>query len=228
MNWKDLAKYFLHGIVFSLLFVLLAIAWIFILVILVGLGFIIGLIIGLGLLFIIIGFLNSAITAYLWFEMKTSFWDLLFHGLTLFIILLIANGIFITLPSLALPGVATTVITTIIASFVDGFVAKNVAGWWKQEYRKSRLEGKEFYPTIICPSCKTKISEDYQQCPWCGTEQKSTRVQEENLEKLRDVQLSKKNIECSQCGRKVFSDFKVCPYCGFELTPSSSNSHKSL
>lgn len=217
LNWKDLAKYFIHGIAFSLFFLALAIAWVFVLMILVGLGFIIGLIIGLGLLFLIVGFLNSMITVNLWFDVKMSFLDLFFHGLALFVILLIVNGISVALPSLAFPGMATTVVTFVISTFLDGFVAKNVAGWWKQEYRKSRLEGKGFYPTIVCPSCKKKISEDYQQCPWCGTEQKSTRVQEKNLEKLRDVQLPKKKIECSECGREVFSDFNVCPYCGSEL-----------
>lgn len=136
MNWKDLAKYFIHGIAFSLLFVLLAIVWVFALVVLVGLGFIIGLIIGLGMLFLIIGFLNSLITFFLWFEVRTSFWDIFFHGLVLFIVLLIVNGIFITAPSLALPGIATTVITVIIACFLDGFVAKKVAGFWEKEYRE--------------------------------------------------------------------------------------------
>lgn len=134
MNWKDLAKYFIHGIAFSLLFVLLAIVWVFVLVVLVGLGFIIGLIIGLGLLFLIIGFLNSLITIHLWFEVKTSSWDLFFHGLVLFIVLLIVNGIFITAPSLAFPGITTTAITFIIACFLDGFVAKKVAELWKKEY----------------------------------------------------------------------------------------------
>ena len=136
LNWKDLAKYFIHGIAFSLLFVLLAIVWVFVLVFLVGLGFIIGLLIGLGLLFLIIGFLNSLITFLLWFEVKTSFWDIFFHGLVLFIVLLVVNGIFITAPSLAFPGITTTVITFIIACFLDGFVAKKVAGLWRREYRE--------------------------------------------------------------------------------------------
>lgn len=170
MNWKDLAKYFIHGIAFSLLFLLLVIAWIFVLMILVGLGFIIGLIIGLGLLFLIVGFLNSIITVYLWFDVKMSFLDLLFHGLVLFVVLLIVNGISVTLPSLAFPGIATTVVTFIIASFLDGFVAKEVAGRWKQEPKESRPEVKKFYPTTVCPSCKKEISKDYHQCPWCGTQ----------------------------------------------------------
>jgi len=137
MNWKDLAKYFIHGMAFSIFFLILALVWVFILVILVGIGFIIGLIIGLGLLFLIVGFLNSAITAYLWFEVKSGFWDLLFHGIVLFLILLVVNVIFVTVPTLVFPGIATTVITFIVAAFLDGFVAKKVAGWWRQEYLES-------------------------------------------------------------------------------------------
>ena len=99
-------------------------------------GFIIGLIIGLVLLFPMIGYVNSVITVQLWFEVKTSFWDLFFHGLVLFIILLVITGIFVTGPSLVFPGIATTLTTLLIAAFLDGLVAKRVAGLWKQEYRE--------------------------------------------------------------------------------------------
>ena len=130
MNWKDLAKYFIHGIAFSILFLILGIVWAFVFAFLVIIGFIIGLIIGLGLLFLIVGYLNSLITFYLWFEVRTSFWDLFFHGLALFVILLVVNGIFVTVPSLVFPGIATTLTTLVIATFLDGFVAKKTAGWW--------------------------------------------------------------------------------------------------
>jgi len=205
LNWKDLAKYFIHGIAFSLLFLLLAIAWVLILIILVGLGFIIGLIIGLGLLFLIVGFLNSIITVYLWFDVKMSFLDLLFHGVALFVVLLIVNGISVTLPSLAFPGIATSVVTFIIASFLDGFVAKEVAGQWKQEHKKSVPKVKrEFYPTTICPSCGKKISEEYHQCPWCGTELKEK------------IYLTK---FCPSCHKKITDEYYQCPWCGARLKP---------
>ena len=203
MNWKDLAKYFIHGIAFSLLFLLLAIAWIFIFIILVGVGFIIGLIIGLGLLFLIVGFLNSIITVYLWFDVKMSFLDLLFHGLVLFVVLLIVNGISVTLPSLAFPGIATTVVTFVVSAFLDGFAAKEVAGRWRQEHKKSVPKAKrKLYPTIICPSCGKKISEEYQQCPWCGTELKEK------------IYLTK---FCPSCNRKITDEYYQCPWCGERL-----------
>jgi hypothetical protein len=70
MNRREAARYFVHGLAFSLMFLVLAIVWVFLLIILVGIGFFIGLIIGLGLLFLIIGGLNSFITSLLWFEVK--------------------------------------------------------------------------------------------------------------------------------------------------------------
>ena len=131
MEWKNLAKYFVHGIAFSLLFTILAIIWAFILLILVSLGWFIGLIIGLGILMLIIGGLNSFLTDLLWFPVKTSFWSILGHGIILFIVLLIVNGIFVIAPTLIFPGIATTIIVFIVGSFMDGFVAKKVAGFWE-------------------------------------------------------------------------------------------------
>jgi len=135
MNWKDLFKYFVHGIAFSTLFFVLAIAWILAFAFLTVIGAIIGLVIGFVLLFLVVGFANSVVTSYLWFKVKFGFWDFLFHGFVLFVTLLILNVI-ITVPTLVLPGIATTVITYIITTFVEGFVAKKLAGWWQEEYAK--------------------------------------------------------------------------------------------
>jgi hypothetical protein len=143
MNWKDLAKYFIHGIAFSILFLILGIVWVFVFAFLTIIGSIIGFIIGVGLLFLIVGFLNSTITFYLWFEVKTSFWDFFFHGLALFMILLVVNGIFVSVPSLVFPGIATTVATLILATFLNGFVGKKVAGLWEKEYREGIPEAIE-------------------------------------------------------------------------------------
>lgn len=134
MNGRDAAKYFVHGIAFSFLFLILAVAWVFILIFLVAIGFFIGLIIGLGLLFLIVGGLNAFITSLLWFRVKTGFWDLLLHGVVLFIILLVASVFVQLLPNLVLPGIATTIVTFLIAAFIDGLIAQRVARWWESEY----------------------------------------------------------------------------------------------
>lgn len=139
-TWKVIAKYFVHGAAFSVIFTILAMLWLFGLLILIVLGSFIGLIIGLGILMVIIGGLNSALTSVLWFPVRTSFWSILGHGFVLSIVLLIVNGIFVMIPTLAFPEASTTAITFIIASFLDGFVAKKVAGLWRQEYREDISE----------------------------------------------------------------------------------------
>jgi len=90
--WKSLVKYFLHGLAFSVIFLLLALVWAFILAILVVTGLVIGLIIGLILLLFIIGGLNSFLTDFIWsIPIKTGWKSLLGHGFVLFIALIIVH-----------------------------------------------------------------------------------------------------------------------------------------
>ncbi len=121
----------MHGLLFSVLYLVLVLVWAFILAVLLVAGAFIGLIIGFVILMFIVGGLNSFLTDILWFPVKTSWKDVLAHGFVLFFVLVILNVIIVTLPNMVLPGVATSVITFIVAAFVNGYVAKNVAGMWK-------------------------------------------------------------------------------------------------
>ncbi|MGB9778248.1 MAG: hypothetical protein ACPLW8_02485 [Candidatus Bathyarchaeales archaeon] len=132
-TWKTVAKYFAHGIVFSTLYTILYIAWAFGLLILVQLGSFIGLIIGFVLLILIIGFVNCFVTSWLWFPVDSGFWQILLHGFLLFITLIIANLVFVFAPSILFPGITTSIITFIVSSFINGFIAKTVAGLWETE-----------------------------------------------------------------------------------------------
>lgn len=130
-KWEVLAKYFAHGIAFSLLFLVLAFVLIFLLVFLVAVGSLIGLIIGFGILILTIGGLNSFLADIIWgIETNTSFWSLLLHGFALFLILILVNGILVMVPNFVFPGIATTVLTFIIGAFAGGFVGKAVATWF--------------------------------------------------------------------------------------------------
>jgi len=133
MNWRTLARYFIHGMAFSFLFFVLSIAWVFAAISLVNIGALIGLVIGVVLLFLLVGFINSIITTNLWFRVRSRFWDLLFHGIALSVVLLALNGITISLPNFASPGIATSIITFVIAAFLDGFAAVKLAGYWRAE-----------------------------------------------------------------------------------------------
>jgi|YelNatPaOPRAMG01_1025707.scaffolds.fasta_scaffold03275_14 hypothetical protein len=126
-------KYFLHGILFSILFLGLAFFWALILAALVAIGLFIGLIIGLLVLFLIIGGLNVALTDFVWqIPIKSDWKSLLAHGFVLFMALLV-----VSVPSiiirLAIPSIVTTIVLFIVYCFIDGFVAKNIAGYWEEE-----------------------------------------------------------------------------------------------
>lgn len=130
---KILSKYFIHGFAFSILFFVMLLVWVFALAILVVSGAIIGLIIGFGLLIIIVGYLNSMITDYLWFTVDQEFWSLLFHGCVLFVVLLIVNVIVVWVPNRVFSSVYVQIITFIIGTFVNGLVGKKVAEIWQEE-----------------------------------------------------------------------------------------------
>jgi hypothetical protein len=63
---KSILRYFIHGLLFSVLSLILGLASYFLLAVLLITGFIIGLVIGLILLFIIVGGVNTILTSYLW------------------------------------------------------------------------------------------------------------------------------------------------------------------
>jgi cation transport ATPase len=130
---KTVAKYFIHGFAFSVLFTILVILWIFGIFVLTVLGAIIGFIIGLVILMFIMGGLNSYLTGLLWFPVKTSFLDVVVHGIALFIALLTVNSVVLFLPSIAFPGLATTIAIFILGAFIDGFICKHVAMFWEEE-----------------------------------------------------------------------------------------------
>lgn len=143
MSLEDFVKYFIHGIVFSILLAILAFASTFGFLVLSTVGAFIGLIIGFVLLMLIVGSANAVLTALLWFPMKFGLWSLLGHGFVLFITLLIVNAIFILPLSLAFPGIATSIVTFTIGSFLYGLVGKWVAGWFEEDFPEGISETTE-------------------------------------------------------------------------------------
>jgi ABC-type dipeptide/oligopeptide/nickel transport system permease component len=125
--------YLIHGCVFSLLFFGFFLEWTVFVAFLPGEVAVIGQAVGLVALFFLMGFLNALITGRLWFKVTHRLWDLLFHGLLLFGILYAVNIVFIAWPYESSPGIPTAVIALTVAAFVNGFLAKVVAGQWKQE-----------------------------------------------------------------------------------------------
>jgi hypothetical protein len=127
MTFEDVKKYFLHGLVFSIVMFGIVIGWAVVLVFLVVVGSVIGLIIGVLALAYVIGWLNVNLSSYFWHIRSDSKWTaLLAHGFLLLIALIVV-GIPQLLFTTVVPGILTSILLFIVYCFVDGFVAKNVA-----------------------------------------------------------------------------------------------------
>lgn len=127
MTLKDVKKYFLHGLIFSVLMFVIFFGWIFLLAFLILLGSIIGLIIGLAVLVYVIGWLNVKLLKYFWnFEAGSKWTELLFHGFILLMALLLV-GIPQFLLVWQVPSPVTSVVLFVVYCFVDGYVARNLA-----------------------------------------------------------------------------------------------------
>jgi hypothetical protein len=133
-SWVSLsARYFLHGIAFSVLLLLLEFVWAVALAVLVVIGLFVGLIMGLILLFFIIGGLNVFLTDLIWSISVRSDWKgLLSHGFVLFLVLVIV-GIPSYLVAISAPSLVTSIVLFVVYAFIDGYIAKNVAKTWESE-----------------------------------------------------------------------------------------------
>lgn len=128
-----LLRYFLHGIVYSLLSIVLLFAWAILLVFLVMIGWLIGLAIGIIVFLLFVGGLNIFLSGIIWsLNVKSGWLSILGHGLVLFLLQAIA-GIPAIIVELAVPSLASTIAVFVVYCFVDGFIARTVAGWWEEE-----------------------------------------------------------------------------------------------
>jgi len=136
-----LAKYFLHGILFSIIYTGLMIVWAAVLVALILLGAWIGLIIGLALLFFVVGATNVILMHYLWgVTVESDLLSTFLHGLTLSLAFFV-----VSIPSIIVnilvPSLTTMIAIFIVYCFVDGYVAKSVSSIWQEGYVGTDEEG---------------------------------------------------------------------------------------
>lgn len=170
--WRVASKYFLHGILFSVLFLILAFLWAVLLVALVFIGAFIGLAIGFVALFFLIGGLNSLLASFIWSISIVKDWKgLLFHGFVLFISLVMVHVPSI-LANFLMPGWATITVLFIAYAFIDGLVGKKVASWWLKEEVKEYAPGETPVSFLKkCVNCGQEIPIAELECPYCGTTQ---------------------------------------------------------
>lgn len=132
LGLRTISKYFAHGFTFSIVMIALVFVSVAISVFLIAIGSFIGLMLGFLVLFFLMGGLNSFLTENIWsVSTKTDWMNLLIHGFVLSIALIVTH-IPGAVANLIVPNIATTVLLIIIQSFIDGFIAKRVAGWWEK------------------------------------------------------------------------------------------------
>jgi hypothetical protein len=130
---NPILNYFAHGILFSVITIFMTIVWIFLLVVLFIAGALIGLIIGIIILFFIYGGINTFLMNEVWGILTKDDWkSLLFHGFTLFVMLLLVSIPQIVI-NVLMQNVAMAIILFVVYCFVDGYVARNVGGGWEKE-----------------------------------------------------------------------------------------------
>jgi transcription elongation factor Elf1 len=128
-----IAKYFLHGVAYSLLVIGLTFLSILLLVALVVIGSILGLLLGFLIMIMAVGYVNSFLSGYFWnIQTPTKWSNLLVHGLVLMIALGLANIPFLILEYLI--GTLTPVfflvallLLFVIHSIINGYIGKAVA-----------------------------------------------------------------------------------------------------
>ena len=171
MLWKALVKLLLHGVLLSLIGLILGAVWVLATVFLVVLGFVIGLIIALGLLFLMAGFVNGVLGEYLWeIDRSKGIINTLVHGLALGIVLLIANLWTSYLPTLVFSGTSVQVVSFIITIAVDGAVGAALASSFGRNVAIPERGGgiNEELPSVSdMESAPLEISEGLPVCPLC-------------------------------------------------------------
>jgi hypothetical protein len=124
---SSLSKYFVHGLAFSLIMLILSFGVGFLLVLLVAVGFILGLIVGLLILLMVYARINVFLMDRIWHvPVKTDWKSLLAHGLALIFVLFL-----VSIPSLAInlsmPNIIVYIITLTVYCPIDGYIAKKIA-----------------------------------------------------------------------------------------------------
>lgn len=130
---KKIGKYFLHGISYTLIAMVIFFGWIFVGITLILLGSLIGLILAFVLLIFIVGAINTFVSSLVWgFSMKTSLGSIFLHGLVLCLTFLVVS--LLTIFPLYLLGhnLIYVVLLEIGLCFVNGFIGEKVAQLWTE------------------------------------------------------------------------------------------------
>lgn len=182
-----IGRYFVHGLVFSILMTASTVVLTFLLLMFVVLASFLGFIIWFGVVFLVWGLINGKMCSWLWhFDVRQHWMSLIGHGFVLFIVLLIlelpATFLGIGLPTTGTVYIAVYIIRLVAYAFIDGMVGKAI--------------GNMFAETHI-PSTRRQVSrtprEPLTNCPYCGA-----------VFPYREIDLTREGTaSCRQCGATI-------------------------
>ncbi len=141
MNWlvlKNVAKYLIHGFLPALFFLALPFGWYpFLMLIILRSVFALPLVLVVWIL--ILGVVNNALTSFIWFSVKFSFWKILVQGFIMFVIILILSAIISSwsirihwlqfFNAVLFTDAVRTGLVLLIGSLILGWVGKNIVLW---------------------------------------------------------------------------------------------------
>ena len=164
-------KYFLHGLVFTILASAFGIVWNVLAIGLFIIGSFLGLIIALVLLFTFYGFANSVATRLIWFPVRKGIKIYLGQGLLVGIILGVIEIIplalvaptLVTLPTAQY--IAAIVALNAVFALVDGVIGKAVGGMWRESGVRAKILAGE--PPVTREPDPDPRNPDNLACPRC-------------------------------------------------------------
>jgi transposase-like protein len=235
-----IAKYFLHGVAYSLLIAGLVIIWAFLLVILVVIGSILGLLLGFLILVLGVGYANSFLSGYFWdIQTPTKWSNLLVHGLVLMIALGLANIPFLILEYMVgsltpIFSIVAIPLLFVIHSLVNGYLGKAVASmqgesdssWTRGQSMATYREKCPYCESVYVYKASAVKRDGTIKCFYCNHGFKVDIPIE--TQKKPDL-MSSWRLTCPRCGRdsryeraEIFYGKAKCHHCNETFDTESS------
>lgn len=165
------AKYFAHGILYSVVIALFTPVWVFLFFGLSFVGALLGILIAFVLLYILIGLANSVVTSLLWFPVRHGWRVYLGQGLALGLSLFFVEFVPLLLLADPLRSLSPSdqstagIVITVIYAFIAGLLGKAIGAHWGAPRVRAKLElGRLQAPPLPEPEVHNP---EERECPRC-------------------------------------------------------------
>lgn len=156
-------KFFIHGLLFTLIMYVIIIGWIFLLIPFAMCGFCFGIAIALGILAYVIGWINSWLMERIWGREKEEFdwWGPLIHGILLFVVILVLSipwyAVTAVFPEVnTWPYLIISILVFFVYCLIDGFAAYYVGAMFTEKFARVRPPMEPPVPTPYLPANEPK------------------------------------------------------------------------